>query len=42
MVADEEGLKVKDLLESNRVQDPSAASKAKDKGRHNISKLTNS
>jgi hypothetical protein len=32
MVADEEGLKVKDLLESSRVQDPGAASKVKDKG----------
>ncbi len=32
MVADEEGLKVKDLLESSRVEDPSAASKTKEKG----------
>lgn len=33
MVADEEGLKVKDLLESSRVEDPSAATKAKEKGK---------
>lgn len=36
MVADEEGLKVKDLLESSRVEDPSAATKTKEKGKSSI------